>query len=170
MSYHYEVVISCFLTGRTPEPVLDTLRWLCDLKVTTSEDSPELSPGFDPSGLHDVPDDDEDFPYQTLRPDPDSYLAGGEIARLRSQIRGFNESGDVVEWGFYARTLVLDDDMGEIYRILELIAPYVSDDGYGGHEREHYDSDQVSLYLFSGGTERVKDLRPAGVMRLEVPA
>ncbi|GLY00686.1 hypothetical protein Acsp01_10650 [Actinoplanes sp. NBRC 101535] len=58
--------------------------------------------------------------------------------------------------GFYARTFMLDDDMGEIYRILELIAPYVSDDGYGGHEREEHDTEQLSLYLFSGGTVSIR--------------
>ncbi|WP_169792497.1 MULTISPECIES: hypothetical protein [Actinoplanes] len=51
---------------------------------------------------------------------------------------------------------MLDDDMGEIYRILELIAPYVSDDGYGGHEREEHDTEQLSLYLFSGGTVSIR--------------
>ncbi|MEU8659440.1 hypothetical protein, partial [Actinoplanes philippinensis] len=49
MSYHYEVVISCFLGDDTPEPVLETLRWLCDLDSATGR-SDEADDSDDRSG------------------------------------------------------------------------------------------------------------------------
>ncbi len=56
-------------------------RWLCGIEANPAEGDHEAQPGVEPSSPDDIPDDDEGFPYQTLRPDPDSYLAGGDVAR-----------------------------------------------------------------------------------------
>ena len=71
MSDHYEVVFACFLREDTPQSVLDALRWYLGL----SEKRPDL---LDP---------DVHF-EQRLVSDPDTPLAGGDIAELRLQDDG----------------------------------------------------------------------------------
>lgn len=110
MSYHYEVVFGCFLRQDTSEDVLDTLRWHMGL----IEDRPSFL------------ERDEDY-EQPLMPDPDSPLPGGALAGLRLQDRG---------WGLLSRSYWLDDDIGWVLDLIEFIAPYVAERGYGGFLRE----------------------------------
>ncbi|WIM92495.1 hypothetical protein ACTOB_004437 [Actinoplanes oblitus] len=135
MSLHYEIVVSCFLDDRTPEHVLEALRWHLGL----IEERPDH--------LH-----RERSPFPLWIPDPSSYLPGGEVARLQRQRRGFTPGGDVYGWGLYARTLCLDDALGEALALLEFVAPHVSDEGYGGHMREEFDTDEVSVFVFKNGS------------------
>ncbi|MDR6321309.1 hypothetical protein [Actinoplanes couchii] len=138
MSFHYEVVISCFLEAHTPDTVLDTLHWLLGI---ADERPAHLS--------------DDTFPYQTFDPDPDSRLPGGDVATLRQQKRGFTAYGDVVEWGLHVRVLVHDDGMGEIYSFLELIEPHVSGDGYAGHIRNEDDPTQMDILILGSGSFQI---------------
>jgi hypothetical protein len=110
MSYHYEVVFGCFLREDTPETVLDTLRWHMGLLKDR--------PGFL---------ERDEYYEQPLAPDPDSPLAGGDVAELRLQDRG---------WGLLSRSYWLDDDIGWVLDLVELIAPYAATRGYGGFFRE----------------------------------
>ena len=110
MSDHYEVVFACFLHEDTPQSVLDALRWHLGL-------SRERPDHLDPDVHFD----------QRLASDPDSPLAGGDIAELRLQDEG---------WGLSSRNYWLDDDIGGVFGLIELIAPHVAVRGYGGFLRE----------------------------------
>ncbi|SCL48220.1 hypothetical protein [Micromonospora chersina] len=134
MSLHYEVVFSCFLDDETPPDVLDVLRWHLGMRDER------------PATL-----DAEDHPYRLLAPDPDSYLPGGDVASLRRQRVGFTATGERFQWGLHSRNYWLDDDLGELVSILDLIAPHVVEDGYGGHLREEYDTDLV-VFEFRDGS------------------
>lgn len=52
----------------------------------------------------------------------------------------------------YARTFCLDGALGEALAILELVVPHVSDRGYGGHMREQFDMEEVSVFVFKNGS------------------
>jgi hypothetical protein len=134
MSDHYEIVISCFLDEDVPESVLEVLRWHLGL---CSQRPPHL--------------DEAAAPYPVLVPDSDSRLPGGEITRLRRQRLCFGPAGHVHGWGLYARGYYLDDDLGEFYAILDIVAPHVNDHGYGGHIRNEYDEQDLSIVFFTGG-------------------
>lgn len=136
MSLHYEVVFSCFLDDETPPDILDALRWHLGLR-----DEPPATLGLDA----------KDDPYRLLSPDPDSYLPGGDVASLRRQRVGFTAAGDVFQWGLHSRNHWLDDDLGELVTILDLVAPHVVEDGYGGHFREVYDTD-LTVFEFRDGS------------------
>lgn len=137
MSFHYEVVVSCFLEARTPDTVLGTLFWLLGL---TDERPRHL--------------DDDTFPYQMFDPDPDSRLPGGDLAVLRQQKRGLPAFGEITEWGLHVRVLVPDEGLGEIYEFLELIEPHVAGDGYAGHIRAEHDTTQIELLFLDGAAAR----------------
>lgn len=62
-----------------------------------------------------------------LVPSPDTYLAGGDFASLQHQ-----SCGNWNAWGLFTRNFWLDDGIGELVTILDLLAPYVEDWGYGG--------------------------------------
>jgi hypothetical protein len=123
MSLRYEVVFSCFLVDDTPAEVLDELRWHLGL----------------PDGPLTTRDGEDACPL--LRPDPDSYLPGGEVAFLRRQMRGTRRGHDIHAWGLFTRNGWHDDAIGEMAIILDLIAPNVVEDGYGGYFREEYDAE-----------------------------
>ncbi|MFF3395796.1 hypothetical protein ACFYW1_33345 [Streptomyces sp. NPDC002669] len=128
MSLHYEVVFTCFLRDGTPEPVLEALRW----HTGASEERPPHL-------------DEDEHPYQLLAPDPDSRLPGGEFASLRYQSLGSQDA-----WGLFTRNLWLDDDIGELTTVMDLLAPHVEGSGYAGYLREEYDT-AVSVLTFDEG-------------------
>ncbi|MFF8614950.1 hypothetical protein [Streptomyces sp. NPDC015350] len=129
MSLYYEVVLTCFLRDGTPEPVLEALRW----HTGAVEDRPPHL-------------DEDEHPYRLLAPDPDSRLPGGESASLRHQSLGGRNA-----WGLFVRNLWMDDDIGELTTVLDLLAPHVEDSGYGGYLREEYDT-KMSVLTFRDGT------------------
>ncbi|WP_030678324.1 hypothetical protein [Streptomyces sp. NRRL B-1347] len=129
MSLHYEVVFACFLRDDTPDTVLDALRWHMG----------EISDR--PAGM-----DASEHPCPMLIPDPDSYLPGGDTASLRHQSRGNWNA-----WGLFTRSYWLDDEIGEVVPLLDLLAPHVEDPGYGGHLREEAEA-QPAIVTFGGGT------------------
>lgn len=134
MSLHFEVVFTCFLRDNTPDTVLEALRWHLGM-------APER-----PSGLN---ADEHTFP--ALAPDPDGRLPGGDFASLRRQSRGFAAGRELFAWGLFSRNYWKDDEMGELVTILELLAPYVEEPGYGGYFREQYDS-EPTVFTFRNGT------------------
>jgi hypothetical protein len=128
VSLYYEVVFTCFLRDGTPEPVLAALRW----HMGASTDRPAHL-------------DADEHPYRLLAPDPDSRLPGGEFASLRHQSLGSQDA-----WGLFTRNLWLDDDIGDLTTIMDLLAPHVEGTGYGGYLREEYDT-EVSVLTFRDG-------------------
>ncbi|OKJ68560.1 hypothetical protein [Streptomyces sp. CB02460] len=124
MSLHYEVVFTCFLREDTPAPVLDALRWHLGL----TEEPP---PGYG----------EEEHAYPLLSPDPHTRLPGGDFASLRLQDKG---------WGLYSRNYWLDDDMGELVTVLDLLAPHVASPGPGGFFREE-DETRPTVFTFRDG-------------------
>lgn len=134
VSLHYEVVFNCFLRRHTPEPVLTALRWHLELDRERPAD-------LDPE-IHTFP---------LLAPDPDSRLPGGDIASLRLQSRGFAAGGELRAWGLLSRNYWLDDDLGELVTILDLLAPHVEEPGFGGYFREEYDTELTVLTFRNGG-------------------
>jgi hypothetical protein len=134
VSLHFEVVFTCFLRDNTPDTVLEALRWHLDMV-------PER-----PSGL-----DADAHPYPVLTPDPDGRLPGGDFASLRRQSRGFAAGQALYAWGLFSRNSWKDDEMGELVTILDLLAPYVEEPGYGGYFREEYDS-EPTVFTFQNGT------------------
>ncbi|MGW1186061.1 hypothetical protein ACWD7Y_14995 [Streptomyces drozdowiczii] len=125
MSLHYEVVFTCFLRDDTPIAVLDALRWHLGL----TEQPPQ---GYG----------EEEYAYPLLAPDPHSRLPGGDFASLRRQGEG---------WGLYSRNYWLDDDMGELVTVLDLLAPHIARPGFGGHFREE-DELRPTHLTFRDGT------------------
>jgi hypothetical protein len=134
MSLHFEVVFICFLRDDTPDSVLDALQWHLGL-------TPER-----PAGL-----DTEEHTYPLLAPDPDSRLPGGDCASLRRQSRGFVAGGEIHAWGLLSRNYWLDDEMGELVVILDLLAPHVEEPGFGGYFREEHDA-EPTVFTFQDGT------------------
>ncbi|GLW35430.1 hypothetical protein [Actinoplanes regularis] len=135
MSDHYEIVISCFLGADTPDHVLDELRWHLG--------SVERRPAHL---------DEETAPYPLLYPDPEGRLPGGDVARLRLH-RNATAADGRHEWGLYVRTCFVDDEMGEVGTVLDLIAPYVSGEGprYGGGVRDILNGDLPGIITFADG-------------------
>jgi hypothetical protein len=129
VSLYYEVVFACFLRDATPEPVLAALRW----HTGASADRP---PHLDAN----------EHVYPLLAASPDSCLPGGEFAFLQRQSRGSLDA-----WGLFTRNLWLDDDIGELVTVLNLLAPHVEDSGYGGYMREEGDA-KPSIFTFRDGT------------------
>lgn len=125
MSDHYEVVFSCYLRHDTPDPVLDVLRWHLGL-------------------IDDCPGVDEfrEMTGRLLQADPDTRLPEPDLAELRPQDDG---------WALFTRNLWLDDEIGWINRLLEIIAPYPARDGYGGYFRDVNDGEPTE-FGFAGGT------------------
>lgn len=134
VSLHYEVVFACYLRDDIPESVLNALRWHLGMDVER------------PANL-----DADEHPYPLLAPDPDGWLPGGDFASLRRQSRGFTATGERHAWGLFTRNYWLDDDMGGLATILDLLAPYVEEDGYGGHFREEYDT-ELTAFVFRDGS------------------
>ncbi|MDA0566044.1 hypothetical protein LG943_17230 [Streptomonospora sp. S1-112] len=145
MSDHYEVVFSCFLRDDTPRPVLAELRWHL---------------GVDPEPPETV-DVDRD-PDPLLDPDPDSPLPGGDVGHLRRQTRAEEPDADpgLLErlldgreerhaWGLYSRSYWLDDDLGRVSDVLDLVAPHADHSGYAGHHRDVYGT-EVTLFVLDG--------------------
>ncbi|MFI5529952.1 hypothetical protein ACIA8O_15560 [Kitasatospora sp. NPDC051853] len=134
MSLHFEVVFTCFLRDETPSAVLAALRWHLGLTA-------ERSPGLDA----------DEHPYPLLEPDPDSRLPGGDFASLRRQARGFVAGRELHAWGLSSRTCWLDDELGGLVTVLDLLAPHVEEAGYGGHFREQYEA-EPTVFVFRDGT------------------
>ncbi|WP_042369598.1 hypothetical protein [Streptacidiphilus neutrinimicus] len=134
MSLHFEVVFTCFLRDDTPNEVLDALRWHLGLL-------PDRPAGIDP----------DEHTYPVLVPDPDGRLPGGDVASLQRQSRGFAAGRELHAWGLFSRNLWLDDEMGELVTILDLVAPHVDEPGYGGFFREEYDA-EPTVFTFNNGT------------------
>lgn len=134
VSLHYEVVFTCFLRDDTPDTVLAALRWHLGL-------APER-----PAEL-----DAEEHSYPLLSPDPDSRLPGGDFVSLRRQSRGFTPGGELHAWGLFSRNLWLDDMMGDLYTVLDLLAPHVEEPGYSGYFREEFDT-EPTVFTFRDGT------------------
>ena len=88
--------------------------------------------------------DGETEAYPLLDPDPDSCLPGGDVASLQRQLRGHAAGRDIHAWGLFARNYWLDDEIGELSTILELLAPHVEDTGHGGYFREEYEAQPTS--------------------------
>ncbi|MBV2365874.1 hypothetical protein [Streptomonospora nanhaiensis] len=146
MSDHYEVVFSCFLRDDTPRSVLAELRW----HLGVDDEPPETV-------------DLDRCPAPLLDPDPDSPLPGGDVGHLRRQSRtdshgpdadpGLRErlldGGERHAWGLYSRSHWLDDDLGRVCDVLELVAPHLDHSGYGGHYRDVYGS-EVTVFVFDG--------------------
>ncbi|MEU2614729.1 hypothetical protein ABZ570_24565 [Micromonospora sp. NPDC007271] len=61
------------------------------------------------------------------------------------------------EWGPHSRNYWLDDDMGELSAILDLLAPHVAEDGFGGYFREVYEA-ELTVFEFRDGAHLVRDL------------
>ncbi|MER6738314.1 hypothetical protein [Streptomyces puniciscabiei] len=134
MSLHFEVVFTCFLRDDTPDTVLNALRW--HLGLTAER----------PTGL-----DRDEHSYPVLAPDPDGRLPGGDFASLRRQSRGSVAGRELYAWGLFSRNYWLDDDMGELVTILDLLAPHIEEPGYGGYFREEYDT-EPTIFTFGNGT------------------
>jgi hypothetical protein len=100
VSSHYEVVFDCALAPDTPAAVLHALRWHL-------EEAAEPPAGTDPG----------DHAYPLLAADPHSRLPGGDTAELRRPTGGG-------PWELRTRNLWLDDDLGALTDLLDLIAPY----------------------------------------------
>ncbi|QNP66095.1 hypothetical protein [Streptomyces genisteinicus] len=126
MSLHYEVVLACALRDDLPDDVIAALRWHLG-------ERPEPPPGLDPH-VH---------AYPLLEPDPYSGLPGGDVAALRP--------GDHHGWGLFTRNLWLDDDLGMLTGLLDLIAPHAEHDGYAGHFRATDDAGPTVLVFRDGG-------------------
>jgi hypothetical protein len=47
--------------------------------------------------------------------------------------------------------LLLDDAIGEMTLILDLLAPHIAEDGYGGFFREEYDHEPTVFMFRDGG-------------------
>lgn len=134
VSLHYEVVFTCFLRDDTPDSVLAALRWHLGLAL---ERPAEL--------------DAEEHSYPLLSPDPDSRLPGGDFVSLRRQSRGFTHGGELHAWGLFSRNLWLDDMMGDLCTVLDLLAPHVEEPGYSGYFREEFDTEPI-VFTFRDGT------------------
>ncbi len=134
MSLYYEVVFTCFLRDNTPGTVLDALRWHLGMSLGR------------PSGLG-----TDEHMYPVLTPDPESRLPGGDFASFQRQCRGFATGHKLYAWGLFSRNYWLDDEIGELVTILDLLAPYVEEPGYGGYFREECDS-EPTVIIFQNGT------------------
>ena len=127
MSDHYEVVFSCFLKHGTPDEILAGLRW----HLGISDDRPELPA----SEAHD---------FQRLSPDPDSRHAGGEFADLRRHV-------PTSHWSLFSRNFWHDDEIGWIFEVIEYIAPFIAEHGYGGFFRLEHEVKPV-VFGFADGS------------------
>ncbi|HXW45460.1 MAG TPA: hypothetical protein VEL03_11775 [Streptosporangiaceae bacterium] len=126
MSVQYEVVFSCFLRDDTPAAILDCLRWHLGQQA-------ERPPYLD------------DSQRALLRPDPASRLPGGDVASLQLQA-GRSEAGDAGPvWGLFSRSLWPDDALDQLSTIMELIAPHVARQGYGGYFRDVTTADATAF-------------------------
>lgn len=133
MSDHYEVVFSCFLSDDTPVSVLAALRWHMGMDDECPDD-------LDP----------EDHPYPSLLPGS-SRLPGGDTVSLRRTVQEITGSGERYEWELFARLYWVDDLKLHLDALLELMAPHIAREGYGGHIRDEYDTD-VKTFNFHDGT------------------
>ncbi|MFJ5234779.1 hypothetical protein ACIQBJ_33390 [Kitasatospora sp. NPDC088391] len=91
-----------------------------------------------------------------LFPDLDSPLPGGDVASLRRRSRGLTVGTELFDWELLSRNYWLDDVMGELAMILDLIAPHVQEPGYGGYFREELDTEPTIL-TFRNGTYGVME-------------
>ncbi|MGQ4490826.1 hypothetical protein ACN6LM_001633 [Streptomyces sp. SAS_281] len=53
-------------------------------------------------------------------------------------------------WGLYSRNYWLDDDMGELVTVLDLLAPHIARPGPGGFFREE-DETRAAVFAFRDG-------------------
>jgi hypothetical protein len=72
---------------------------------------------------------------------------GGDFASLCCQSRCSLAGREVHTWGLFTRNFWLDDAIGEMTTILDLISPHVAEDGYGGYFREEYDA-EPTVFVF----------------------
>lgn len=108
-----------------------------------------LAIGLDPERPAEL--DAEEHSYPLLSPDPDSRLPGGDFVSLRRQSRGFTPGGELHAWGLCSRNLWLDDMTGNLYTVLDLLAPHVEEPGYSGHFREEFGT-EPTVFTFRNGT------------------
>jgi hypothetical protein len=133
MSDHYEIVFSCFLSNDTPASVVAALRWHMGMDDEFPDD---LDPG--------------DHPYPSLLPGS-SRLPGGDTVSLRR-----TEPKECYEWELFARIYWVDDLTLHLDALLELIAPHVAQQGYGGHIRDVHDTDVKTFNFHDGTYDRVE--------------
>lgn len=90
------------------------------------------------------------YPCRLFDPDPDSPLPGGAFASLHRQLQGTSRDGtELYAWGLFARSYWLDDELelGLVQMFLDLLAPHVEQDGFGGYFRDVYD-DVPTAFVF----------------------
>ena len=137
MSVRFEVVFSCFLRGDTPSEVLEAVRWHLGLAA-------ERPAGLDPA----------EHPDRLLETDEESCLPGGDVASLRHREHGFEDFGRLGVWGLHSRNYWLDDIMGELVTVLDLLAPY-AENGYGGYFRAETEVKPTVLVFRDGAYDGV---------------
>ncbi|GAB2508827.1 hypothetical protein [Nocardiopsis aegyptia] len=130
MSVHFDVVLSCFLREGTPPEVLAALHWHLELSDAWPE---ALGPE------HRSP---------MLGTDPESRLPGGDVASLRKE-PGYEDVGPRGRWGLYYRGSWIDDVMGELVTVLDLLAPH-AEDGHGGYVRAEHETEPTVVVFRDG--------------------
>ncbi|MFI6520653.1 hypothetical protein ACIBF1_34225 [Spirillospora sp. NPDC050679] len=133
MSLHFEVVFTCLLRADTPDSVLAALRWHLGLDAERPADL-----------------DEEEHAYPLLAPDPASFLPGEDFASLRRKSRDHAAGGGPYVWELSSRNHWLDDDLGELVTVLDLLAPYAEDSDCGGYFREEHDVERT-VFTFRDG-------------------
>jgi hypothetical protein len=145
VSSRYEVVFACFLRDDTPDEILEALRWHLG---QIADRPPEL--------------DAAEHPDRLLNPDPASPLPGGDIASLLDQPTAAMAETGSRGWGLFSRTLWPEDAMTEMGSIIQLVAPYVAEPGYGGHYREEHATEAVAFAFGDADAEPPREPRGAG--------
>ncbi|MGI5163128.1 hypothetical protein ACQEU3_02060 [Spirillospora sp. CA-253888] len=133
MSLHYEVVFTCLLRADTPDPVLAALRWHLGLDAERPADL-----------------DEEEHVYPLLAPDPGGFLPGEEFASLRRRSGDRAAGGEPDGWELSSRNHWLDDDLGGLVTVLDLLAPYAEDSERGGYFRDVHGGERT-VFTFRGG-------------------
>ncbi|MFC9614404.1 hypothetical protein [Streptomyces sp. NPDC056938] len=73
------------------------------------------------------------------------------MTSLRRQSRGFTPGGELHAWTLFSRNLWIDDMMGDLYTVLDLLAPHVEEPGYSGYFRKEFDA-EPTVFTFRDGT------------------
>ncbi|MFE0701068.1 hypothetical protein [Streptomyces sp. NPDC058872] len=75
---------------------------------------------------------------------PRTWLSVGGLSGGQHGLR-------LIARGLFSRNHWLDDEMGELVTILDLLAPHIEEPGYGGYFREEYETEQTVI-TFENGT------------------
>jgi hypothetical protein len=94
--------------------------------------------------------------HRMMAPDPGGLPPGGDIAVPRRRFGTGRAGPEEYGQGLYARYRLLDDDLRELWQIMEWPAPYVETEGYAGRCRAESDDKLVAVPpLFrDGGPDR----------------